>query len=293
MPDWPAIADCLQQNGLSTRQFRTPTPVSGGDINDAWRIETNGKTLFLKTGPTTAADMFAAEAEGLAEIAAANAVRVPAVIACGETARDAFIALEWIELSAPTAASDAMLGTQLAAMHRVTAKRFGWKRNNTIGSTPQMNAWSASWPDFYREQRLGYQLRLAASNGCSGKITSLGEQLVQSLDALFDNYEPVPSLLHGDLWGGNRASAAGEPVIFDPAVYYGDRESDLAMTQLFGRFSSDFYSAYESAWPTAPGYSERVPLYQLYHLLNHLNLFGGSYESSVERTLNSLCSVCR
>lgn len=233
--------------------------------------------------------MFAAEAEGLVEIAAANAVRVPAVVACGSTDRHAFLALEWIDLDRPTSRSDAKLGEQLASMHRVTSSRFGWSRDNTIGRTPQLNAWSDDWISFFREQRLGFQLRLAANNGFGGEIPSLGERLLASLDVFFDDYEPAPSLLHGDLWGGNRASSAGEPVIFDPATYYGDRESDLAMTQLFGRFDASFYAAYESAWPTAPGAAQRVTLYQLYHLLNHMNLFGASYGSSVVQTLKSLC----
>lgn len=290
MPDWQAIADVLAAQGV-VGNFAKPVAVAGGDINDAWRIDADDVTLFLKTGPASAADMFSAEAEGLAEIAAAKAVRVPAVVACGHTRKDAFLALEWIELSAPTARSDAMLGEQLALMHRVTSSRFGWTRDNTIGRTPQNNAWTDNWIEFFREQRLGYQLRLAASNGYNEEILLLGERLLASLDVYFNDYVAVPSLLHGDLWGGNRASSAGEPVIFDPATYYGDRESDLAMTQLFGRFDPSFYEAYESAWPTAAGASQRVRLYQLYHLLNHLNLFGGSYASSVKQTLRQLCQI--
>ena len=222
--------------------------------------------------------MFAAEAEGLSEIAAANAVRVPEVLAVGQTADTAFLALQWLPFERPGKTCEQRFGEQLATMHRTTRDRFGWHRDNTIGLTPQRNSWSADWQEFFREYRLGFQLELAAKNGYTGELQQQGAHLLKRLPFLFEGYTPAPSLLHGDLWGGNWASSGGEPVIFDPAVYYGDRESDLAMTRLFGGFGRAFYDAYETAWPLEPGSARRQDLYQLYHVLNHLNLFGSGYQ---------------
>lgn len=289
MPDWAAIRDALADNGVDLGGRPAPTPVAGGDINDAWRVDAGDVSLFVKTGPKAAYDMYSAEAEGLAELDAADAVRVPGVVAIGKTARDAFLALEWLDIARPTPESDRKLGERLAALHRVTAKQFGWKRDNTIGRTPQPNPWTDDWIEFFREHRLGFQLDLAARGGHRGEMQSLGHELGERLPSLFDGYDVVPSLLHGDLWGGNRAAIDDEPVIFDPATYYGDRESDIAMTMLFGRFDASFYAAYASAWPMAPGHERRIELYQLYHLLNHLNLFGGGYAGSVMHCLRSLC----
>ncbi|MDH3990520.1 MAG: fructosamine kinase family protein, partial [Gammaproteobacteria bacterium] len=161
-------------------------------------------------------------------------------------------------------------------------------RENTIGLTPQLNGWSDSWVEFLKEQRLGFQLRLAADNGFAGALQEQGARLLRRLPAWFEDYNPSPSLLHGDLWGGNWASCGGEPVIFDPAVYYGDRESDLAMTRLFGGFGRTFYTAYEAAWPLEPGHEARNDIYQLYHVLNHLNLFGSGYLGRAQELLRKL-----
>lgn len=291
MPDWAAIGRELAECGIRIDARPSPSPVAGGDINDAWRLDGDGISLFVKTGPASALGMYAAEADGLAELQAAAAVRVPAVVATGTAGADAFLALEWLDLARPTAASDLELGKRLAALHRVTARHFGWKRDNTIGRTPQVNPWTEDWVAFYREHRLAYQLDLAARNGHRGEIQALGLRVCDAMPGFFADYDVVPSLLHGDLWGGNRAAIDGEPVIFDPATYYGDRESDLAMTRLFGRFSAGFYEAYDRAWPLHPGWEQRSVLYQLYHLLNHLNLFGAGYAASVVRCMRSLADA--
>jgi fructosamine-3-kinase len=145
------------------------------------------------------------------------------------------------------------------------------------------------WIDFWRERRLGFQLDLAARNGLRGALQTQGRQLMDALPALFAHYRPAPSLLHGDLWGGNwGADAAGNPVIFDPAVYFGDREADLAMTELFGGFSRAFYDAYDAAYPLDKGYETRKTLYSLYHVLNHFNLFGGGYGGQAQRMIQQL-----
>lgn len=291
MPDWRAIAAELRAQGVAmgaSGEARDPTPVPGGDINAAWRLDAADETLFLKTADANAVAMFEAEAEGLAELASANVVRVPAVRACGAVGQDAFIALEWIDISAPGNETEALFGEQLAALHGHTAECFGWHRDNTIGLTPQRNTVSGDWPAFFREQRLNFQLALAASKGFAGELQAEGRLLAANLDALFAGYTPVPSLLHGDLWGGNWGAAVGQPVMFDPAVYYGDRESDLAMTRLFGGFGRHFYDAYEAAWPMANGHEARLALYQLYHVLNHLNLFGGGYRERALQLMRGL-----
>ena len=239
------------------------------------RVDTANGPVFRKTAPVAERAMLEAEADGLAELAAANVIRVPAVV--GIDADDEFCRLdiEWLDLAA--ADENAVLGRRLARLHRVAADRHGWHRDNTIGPTPQRNPRADDWVAFFREHRLEYQLELAANNGYGGELQVLGRQLVERIEALFEGYAPVPSLLHGDLWAGNRGTVDDEPVIFDPAVYYGDRETDLAMTRLFGGFGDAFYAAYAAEWPLARGHGARNDLYQLYHVLNHLNLFGRSY----------------
>ena len=241
---------------------------------------------FEKSGPESALAMFEAEAEGLAELRAANEIRVPDVIDCGIRDGRSYLILERLALEPATDAVARRFGRQLANLHRHTQARFGWHRDNTIGPTPQRNGWSDDWVAFFREERLGWQVGLAARNGYD--LTSAGTRLAALLPELFEGYEPQPSLLHGDLWGGNWGSVDGEPVIFDPAVYYGDRESDIAMTRLFGGFGRGFYEAYESSWPLAPGHERRLLLYQLYHVLNHLNLFGMSYLARAKSIFDQL-----
>jgi fructosamine-3-kinase len=196
----------------------------GGCINAAWAIEGSGRRYFVKVNEASRAAMFEAEAAGLAELQRASAVRVPEAICHGVTLASSWIVLEYIQLGARTGASDAALGSQLAELHRHTAAHYGWLRDNTIGSTPQPNTRSSTWPTFWRDQRLAFQLRLAEERGYGGKVQTKGAQLLEHVPAFFESYTPAPSLLHGDLWSGNAAcDATGVPVIFDPAVYYGGR----------------------------------------------------------------------
>ncbi len=275
-------------------QARSIRAIAGGSINECYRATAAGaRTLFIKLNGPDCAAMFAAESAGLQALRRAGAVRVPEPLARGATADAAWIALEWLDLEAGTPRAGARLGELLAAQHRHTAPRFGWERDNTIGTTPQPNAWLDDWPGFWRERRLAPQLRLAAAAGHGQALAGKGERLLDVLPQLFAGHQPVASLLHGDLWGGNWAmTGAGEPVIFDPAVYYGDRECDLAMTELFGGFPREFRDAYEAAWPLPPGYARRRDIYNLYHVLNHLNLFGGAYlgqaGSLIDRLLTAL-----
>ena len=174
------------------------------------------------------------------------------------------------------------------ALHRRAAPAFGWKRDNTIGATPQVNGWLDDWPAFFAQRRLGCQLDLARRQGAPSRLIEHGERLRAAVPAFFPGYSPRPSLLHGDLWGGNHGYADGQPALFDPAVYFGDRETDLAMTELFGGFPASFMAAYRDAWPVDPGYATRKTLYNLYHVLNHFNLFGGGYAGQAQRMTEQL-----
>jgi fructosamine-3-kinase len=262
-------------------------PVGGGCINSACRIEGDGLAFFVKLNNASKLSMFEAEAAGLEEIARTRTIRVPRPICCGVEDTQAFIVLEYIELGGR---SDwALFGSQFAELHKTTREQFGWKRDNTIGSTPQINTQTSDWVEFWRERRLRFQLQLAATNGYTGSLQEKGERLMESLEVFFRDYSVTPSLLHGDLWGGNAAfDNEGNPVIFDPAVYYGDREADVAMTELFGGFGSRFYRAYNEEWPLDSGYRVRKDLYNLYHILNHLNLFGGRYLRQAENMIENL-----
>ncbi|MDD5242283.1 MAG: fructosamine kinase family protein [Sulfuricella sp.] len=264
-------------------------PVGGGCINSAYLVEDGTRRLFVKTNRASNLAMFEAEAEGLREIAATRTVRVPAPICTGVALDSAFLVLEFFDLHPRGEGRAEMLGRQLAEMHQVAGTQYGWHRNNTIGSTLQVNALADNWPEFWRDRRLGPQLALAASNGHNSARLRQAEHLMDRLDGFFAGYVPPPSLLHGDLWSGNHAYLhGGEPVIFDPAVYYGDRETDLAMTELFGGFPVAFYAAYREVLPLDPGYRVRKTLYKLYHVLNHLNLFGGGYSVQAERMIGEL-----
>jgi protein-ribulosamine 3-kinase len=269
-----ALTKALGREVVASSEHR----VSGGSINQCSGFETASGPIFVKHGGADCLPVFEAEAAGLAELARAKALRVPNVLTVSIEGETAFLVLEWIDLLPATARSQQLLGERLALQHRVTRDRFGWDRDNTIGSTPQSNRSCADWTEFFREQRLLPQLEMAKQNGAARDVIDRGQQLCERLHVLFDNYRPVPSLLHGDLWGGNwGADANGEPVLFDPSVYFGDREADIAMTRLFGGFGAAFYAAYQSAWPLAAGAEVRVTLYNLYHVLNHFNLFGSGY----------------
>lgn len=284
----PILKHHLEERlGLSFRG--SAHPVSGGCIHQTWRLD-GESPVFLKTNAAAYAEMFAAEAEGLREIAETGAVRVPEVLEAGTFEDMAFLALEFIPLTNRTPAVDALLGAQLAALHRHTSGNgeHGWHRENTIGETPQNNPWTRDWVAFFREYRLRFQLDLARTNGLD---LPDGDRLLDSLDAFFLDHTPAPSLLHGDLWSGNAAATAnGDPVLFDPAVYYGDRETDIAFSRMFGGFSPTFYEAYEKAWPLHEGSARREPLYRLYHILNHYNLFGGPYGAQASREIRTILS---
>ncbi|CAM9976149.1 unnamed protein product [Chrysoparadoxa australica] len=286
---WPAIEQALRTALGESFRLGEAQPVSGASMDRAYRVTTTGGTLFLKIGrPEREAD-FAAEAAGLRELGQAHGLRVPGVLARGRAGPAAFLAIEHLPLRPLDAEAMTALGEGLAELHGIAAPRFGWDRDNSIGTTPQRNARTGQWLEFWRENRLGYQLELAAERG-NRELARAGDRLLATLPDLLAGHRPEASLLHGDLWGGNAAmDDAGRPVIFDPAVYYGDRETDLAMTELFGGFSPLFFEAYHGAWPLEAGYREiRRDLYQLYHLLNHDALFGGHYAAESQRVIERL-----
>ncbi|MBI1292355.1 phosphotransferase [bacterium] len=258
-------------------------PLSGGCINAAWRITTVDGAFFLKTNPHCPDDMFEREFEGLEAIANVGIIRTPRPIAWGksEDGQPAFLLTELIEKGPRVWNFSETFGGQFAQFHRAAVgERFGFAHDNYLGSTPQPNAWADNWTEFFREQRLVHQLGLAEANGYRGELQRLGHRLADSLERWIDEPEEPPTLLHGDLWSGNYlCTDDGDPCLIDPACYYGRREADLAMAQLFGGFDQRFYDAYEEEWPLEEGARARIDLYKLYHLLNHLNLFGGTYLS--------------
>ncbi len=314
----PALIDALRKAGIIV-SGRHGTPVGGGCIHTSLHVHSAAGPLMLKVNAAESLNLFEAEVDGLDALRATGAVSVPRVLTCGSAEQFAFLALEWLDLARATVESDRILGRQLARMHRSTGAEadaaFGWHRDNFIGTTPQRNkravaktgargrshaGWDrvadtsgerGNWSAFVREARLGFQLQLAVRKGLPAEIAEACECLLAGLDQLFGDHDPAPSLLHGDLWSGNRgADRSGNPYVFDPAVYRGDREADIAMTRLFGGFSDAFYSSYEAEYPLPAGAAQRVDIYNLYHLLNHYNLFGEGYIGSIRRALAGLGS---
>jgi len=287
--------DIAEQISAHTGQPFAPDAskgLGGGCINNAFKLSDGKQTWFVKTNVADRLDMFEAEAAGLDALAAADAIGVANALCTGRAQGLSFIVMQHLELGHASSDGWRVAGRQLAMLHKESTHAFGWIRENTIGATPQPNPWENDWIKFWQEQRLGFQLRLAAANGYGGRLQSLGEQLLSRFPALID-HSPRPSLLHGDLWGGNLGfTREGNPVIYDPATYFGDREAEIAMTELFGGFSTDFYAAYREAWPMNAGYRIRRELYNLYHVLNHLNLFGGGYGSQAQGMMQRLLAEC-
>ncbi len=286
-----AVAEALGQS------IRKAERVTGGDIHQAYRLTlADGSTRFLKTSAGAPAEMFLTEARGLELLAAPHVLRIPDVVAVGaigavevrKGSEQGFLVLEDLGLGRARSGFDEQLGRGLAALHRFGTPTFGLDHDNFIGTLPQHNAPLPDWATFYRERRLEPLVERAAAHGLADRaFRTAFERLFAKLDELVGPTEP-PALLHGDLWGGNlHVADSGEPCLVDPAVYGGHREMDLAMMRLFGGFSSRCFAAYDEAYPLAAGAEERVPLYQLYPLLVHVNLFGGSYVGSVKQALSA------
>ena len=265
--------------------IRSITSVSGGDINAAARVEAGDARYFVKWNTAPLPRMFEAEARGLNLLAASHVLRIPRVIA--QIDQPPALVLEWIDPGPNTPAAAEALGRGLAQQHRSSAPTYGLDHDNFIGSNPQRNTPARSWIEFYRDQRLGVQRDLARQRGhlTADRARRL-DRVMGQLERWIDESLVAPALLHGDLWGGNYLiDAQGNPVLIDPAVYYGDREAEIAFTELFGGFGARFYAAYHETWPLDGGYADRRDVYNLYHLLNHLNLFGEGYGGSVDAIL--------
>lgn len=284
---WTAIAQHIGAKTGTAFAIVDRRSVGGGCINQAYQVSDGSQSYFLKLNQASQVAMFEAEAMGLKDMYDSQTIRVPKPICWGTVDGSAYIAMEWLELGSGGGDAWSRMGAALAAMHWVISEKgFGWHQGNTIGATPQPNPWTATWLEFYREHRLRHQFRLAGRRG--GRFPRQHE-LLMALPDLLAGHDPAPSLVHGDLWSGNAAvTKEGEPVILDPATYYGDREVDIAMTELFGRFPNAFYDAYNAAYPLSAGYQTRKTLYNLYHILNHFTLFGGSYESQANRMIDQL-----
>ncbi|MEA5576530.1 fructosamine kinase family protein [Anabaena sp. UHCC 0451] len=261
--------------------------VSGGCINQGYAVSDGKLTYFVKLNQASQTEMFAAEMLGLQQMYKTNTIRVPQPLCWGTTGNSSYIVLEWLEMTDGNSKSWQKMGCNLAAMHKTISNQdFGWKMNNTIGSTPQINTWKSDWIEFYTQHRLGYQFQLAKQRG--GHFP-LQDKLIASIPKLLADHQIQPALVHGDLWGGNAGfTIDGEPVIFDPATYFGDREVDIAMTELFGGFPPSFYQGYQEIFPLDEGYEKRKTLYNLYHILNHFNLFGGGYASQANQMIERI-----
>ena len=284
---WNTIEQAIAEATGKAFTVRDRSHVGGGCINDAQRLDGEDAPFFVKTNDAGFLSLFEAEAEALREIAETGTIRVPQPICHGMAGDDrSFLALEFIETGPDSPASQRQLGENLARLHKIRKEFFGWNRDNAIGSTPQPNDRGDDWVAFYRDHRLRFQFDLAARKGKRFQGT---EKLLERVPELLAGHEVFPSILHGDLWGGNAAAdTKGTPFVFDPATYYGDRETDLAFTEMFGGFSTDFRKAYENAFPLDVGYPRRKILYNLYHLLNHFNIFGGGYATSAQGSMGEL-----
>ena len=313
---WDKIAAHISETTGETFSIDNRHSVSGGCINQGYCISSSSRAYFAKINQASQIAMFEAEALGLQQMRATQTIRVPEPICWGTEGNSAYIVLEWLDLGGRGGdGAWEEMGRKLAAMHKYTPPNppllrggeernstllrggeernstllrgvFGWDINNTIGSTVQINNWTVNWAEFWAESRIGYQLKLARGRG--GHFPQ-GERLLEVIPELLASHEPQPSLVHGDLWGGNAGvTSAGEPVIFDPAAYFGDREVDIAMTELFGGFPAEFYRGYNQVLPLDLGYEKRKNIYNLYHILNHFNLFGGSYASQANQMINRI-----
>ena len=290
-PELVAALEAAISDAAGAFLIERAVPAAGGCIHRCYVLEGAGRKFFVKTNDRSQLDNFVAEADGLTALAAAGA-RVPSPLCLGESGTQAFLVLEHLELR--ESGDHAALGRALAALHSVRGDSYGWHRDNFIGRTSQINKRSSSWNDFWRNARLAPQLELARMNGLENGLLRKGDRLISMLPQLLAGHAPAASLLHGDLWGGNVGFLAdGAPVLFDPAAYFGDREADLAMTELFGGFPPVFYSAYREAAPLDRGYAVRKELYNLYHVLNHANLFGGGYAAQAERVIERLLAEVR
>ena len=287
---WEQIVKAISEKTEKKFELEKTLSIGGGCINQAYQLVGKDDRYFVKLNTATKVEMFAVEALGLKQMYETQTLIIPKPICWGVAQDNCYLVLEYYDFGRGNNQSWIEMGRQLALMHeKGVANRFGWQENNTIGSTPQINDWYDNWADFFAEKRIGYQLQLARRHGGSFPNSS---EAIEKIRVLLGAHNPTPALVHGDLWSGNASfTAEGEPIIFDPACYYGDREVDLAMTELFGGFPALFYQGYQEIYPLDNGYKLRKTIYNLYHILNHFNLFGGGYQSQSQRMIKEILSA--
>ena len=284
---WNEISQAISQKTSNKFTIENRLSVGGGCINQAYQLIGKEQNYFIKLNNASQVEMFSAEALALQQIYDTNTIRVPKPICWGIAENNSYIVLEWLNLGRGDNQSWLEMGRKLALLHQAGKEnRFGWQINNTIGATPQINDWGSNWANFFAETRIGYQLRLASRRGGNFGNSSL---IIETIREKLKSRNPQPSFVHGDLWSGNAAcTTEGEPVIIDPASYYGDREVDIAMSELFGRFPQSFYDGYQQEWALDKGYDERKTIYNLYHILNHFNLFGSGYGNQADSMIRKI-----
>ncbi|NPA71488.1 MAG: fructosamine kinase family protein [Gammaproteobacteria bacterium] len=288
--DWSAFSKVLSEQLNRPIHIETVHPISGGDIHAAFQLHCGEHNYFLKCNKASLRPLLETEHHSLTALNQSHTLSCPTPIASGIYNNQAWLLMDFIPLQ--NQGDEIQRGRSLAHLHHQVNQHpqpFGWFEDNFIGFTPQQNGWRFEWVDFYAQQRLLPQLELAQLRGAPSSLYVLGIELIEALPQWFTHYEPEASLLHGDLWAGNSGfDANGDPVFFDPASYYGDREIDLAMSELFGGFSEDFYTGYQQIFPLDKGYQQRKALYQLYPILNHFNQFGGHYADQAEALIKGL-----
>ncbi|MFS1412627.1 hypothetical protein BCU70_16550 [Vibrio sp. 10N.286.49.C2] len=284
---WQAISDQLSDTLMFKFNIREHVKMEGGDINQCYMVSDGEQRYFVKTNHKDFLPKFELEAENLHSLRETNSVQLPEVVLTGKTKECAFIVLNYIPVKPLDVAENSYrFGTQLAKLHKWGEQaEFGFDHDNYIGEIVQPNQWHKKWSRFFSEQRIGWQLQLLKEKKIS--FTHIGN-FVDLVNEQLAGHNPKPSLLHGDLWNGNVANTAFGPLCFDPASYWGDRECDLAMTELFGGFRPEFYQGYESILAIEPMYEYRKNIYNLYHVLNHCNLFGGQHLEEAEKLITTI-----
>ena len=284
------IQEIAAVSNLSLQEENSTHLLIEGRISK-YKVQDADRHYFLKTASLKDLPILIAEKKSLNVLNVAGAIKVPEVFFIGETSTCSFLISEYLELKKENSFSGEILGKQLALLHQNSNEFFGFSEDNWIGLSPQKNHWHENWISFFKKYRLQPQLRWAFERGYRSRLEEKAERLMEALPLFFDEYKPQPSLLHGDLWSGNWGTINNStPVVFDPAIYYGDREADLAMTKLFGGFPQVFYDAYNYQWALDYGFKVRQNLYNLYHLLNHLTLFGEAYLSQTIDVFEQLLS---
>lgn len=284
---WNHICGVISDKTKHNFQVLNKHSVHGGCINQAYLLEGNEANYFVKLNHQSSLSNFNCEMAGLKALKSTNTIRVPEVIGAGSHNDNSYLILEALQLSGRGAIAD--FATALANLHKSYGPEFGFTEDNYIGATKQNNARKSDWVAFFYENRINFQLDLLQQKYDIRTMRNKGILLATKIQDLFENYSPLPSLLHGDLWQGNYSfDQQGNPVIFDPACYYGDHEADLAMLELFGNPGDSFFKAYQMCFPIDKGYQQRKVLYNLYHILNHANLFGTSYLGQAESMMDTI-----